>query len=85
MVFSQLPFIPTQKHLQHLHRPVKKIPRLPCEREECDSILLSGVSDSLKEKRMGKQGGQGKGKPKLKDKNFGKALIRQQTIGYQGS
>lgn len=34
---------------------------------------------------MGRQGGQGKGKPKLKDKNFGKALIRQQTIGFQGS
>jgi hypothetical protein len=26
---------------------------------------------------MPKQGGQGKGKPKLKDRNFGKALIRQ--------
>ena len=35
---------------------------------------------------MPKQGGQGKGKPKLKDKNFGKALIRQRlrddTQGY---
>jgi large subunit GTPase 1 len=34
---------------------------------------------------MGKQGhGIGKGKPKLKDRGFGNALIRQQQIGVQG-
>lgn len=33
---------------------------------------------------MGKQGGQGKGKPKLRDKNFGRALIKQQVRGLQG-
>jgi hypothetical protein len=33
---------------------------------------------------MPKQGGQGKGKPKLKDKNFGKALIRRHAQGAQG-
>jgi len=30
---------------------------------------------------MPRQGGQGKGKPKLKDRDFGKALIRQQMQG----
>jgi hypothetical protein len=34
---------------------------------------------------MPRQGGQGKGKPKLRDKNFGKALIRQQIQGHQGT
>lgn len=34
---------------------------------------------------MGRQGGQGKGKPKLKDRHFGKALIRQQTKGHMGT
>jgi hypothetical protein len=33
---------------------------------------------------MPKQGGQGKGKPKLKDRGFGKALIRKQSQGNQG-
>ena len=33
---------------------------------------------------MGKTGGQGKGKPKLKDKGFGNALIKRQTQGMQG-
>ena len=33
---------------------------------------------------MGRQGGQGKGKPKLKDRNFGKALIKRQAKGYGG-
>jgi len=31
--------------------------------------------------KMPKQGGQGKGKPKLADRNFGKALIRRQLQG----
>ena len=34
---------------------------------------------------MGRQGGQGKGKPKLKDRDFGKALIRRQTKGHMGT
>lgn len=34
---------------------------------------------------MGRQGGQGKGKPKLKDRNFGKALIKSQTKGHMGT
>jgi len=35
---------------------------------------------------MGKQGhGIGKGKPRIKDKGFGTALIRQQQIGVQGT
>ncbi len=33
---------------------------------------------------MPKQGGQGKGKPKLKDKDFGKALIKRQMQGAKG-
>jgi len=33
---------------------------------------------------MGRQGGQGKGKPKLKDRNFGKTLIKRQAKGYGG-
>lgn len=32
---------------------------------------------------MPKQGGQGKGKPKLADRNFGKALIRRQLQGIK--
>ncbi len=33
---------------------------------------------------MPRQGGQGKGKPKKKDRDFGKALIRQQSQGSHG-
>jgi len=33
---------------------------------------------------MPKQGGQGKGKPKMKDRGFGKALMRKQAQGEQG-
>jgi hypothetical protein len=33
---------------------------------------------------MPKQGGQGKGKPKLRDRGFGKALTRNQAHGNQG-
>lgn len=29
---------------------------------------------------MGKTGGQGKGKPKLKDRNFGKALMKSHAV-----
>ena len=37
-----------------------------------------------KKERMPKQGGQGKGKPKMKDRGFGKALMRKQAQGDQG-
>lgn len=33
---------------------------------------------------MPKQGGQGKGKPKLKDRDFGKALIKRHAQGMRG-
>lgn len=33
---------------------------------------------------MPRQGGQGKGKPKLKDRGFGKSIIRKQATGLQG-
>lgn len=36
------------------------------------------------QRNMPKQGGQGKGKPKLKDKDFGKALIKRQLQGAKG-
>jgi hypothetical protein len=33
---------------------------------------------------MPKQGGQGKGKPKLKDRNFGRALLKLHEQGARG-
>jgi hypothetical protein len=33
---------------------------------------------------MPKQGGQGKGKPKLRDRGFGKSLMKNQAHGSQG-
>ncbi len=40
-------------------------------------IIGVNIFIGVRETEMPKQGGQGKGKPKLKDKNFGKALIKQ--------